>query len=298
VLDRLPYFLRRTLRNMRQSPFLTLATVATVTVALAILGFFGILVVNVQALTLHWSKDVQVVAYLDQLPPQDELNRWMTRIRGLEEVSGVNFVSREEAFDRFQDRLGTHADLLTGIDPEILPASLEIELKPQYRSQGSVQQVVETLRKNHPPFDLRYGQDWLERFESFVAILKLVGFILGGFLLFAALFIVSNTIRLTMYARREELEIMALVGATRRFIKLPFIIEGAFQGAAGGVLALALVYLTFALFLREGLRAVLLTPGEYDIAFLPGDYQLALIGMGLTLGLFGSLVSLRRFVRI
>lgn len=298
MLERLRYFLHRTLRNIRQSPFICLATVATVTVALAILGFFGILVVNVQKLTLTWSKDVQVVAYVDAVPQQNVLNRWLSEVRSLEEVSSVGFVSREEAYNRFQKRLGAHSDLLTGVEPDILPASLEIELKPEYRSQQGVQQVVEKLRRNHPPFELRYGQDWLERFEAFVAILKLVGMILGSFLLFAALFIVSNTIRLTMYARRDELEIMALVGATRRFIKLPFIIEGALQGAAGGILALVCVYLTFALFLREGLRAVLLTPGEYAVAFLPGGYQLALVGLGLALGLFGSLVSLRRFVRI
>lgn len=298
MLERLRYFLHRTLRNIRQSPFLSLATVATVTVALAILGFFGILVVNVQNLTLTWSKDVQVVAYIDAVPRQSVLDRWMAEVRNLDEVSAVNFVSREEAYSRFRERLGSHSDLLTGVDPEILPASLEIELEPDYRSQQGVQQVVETLRRSHPPFELRYGQDWLERFEAFVAILKLVGMILGSFLLFAALFIVSNTIRLTMYARRDELEVMALVGATRRFIKLPFIIEGALQGAVGGILALVCVYLTFALFLREGLRAVLLTPGEYGVAFLPGSYQLALVGLGLALGLFGSLVSLRSFVRI
>jgi len=230
LFERTGYFIRRALRNMRQSPVLCSAAVGTVAVALIILAFFAIIVLNVQKLTRHWSEDVQVVAYIDTLPDERLLQQWLSDIQSFPEAANVEFVSHAEALKRFKKRLGDDADLLEGVDPDILPASFEITLKEDSRNHEGVSAVVSRLRQNSGLSDLRYGQEWLERFESFVALLRLAGAILGGFLLFAALFIVSNTIRLTLYARRDELEIMALVGATPIFIKSPFLFEGALQG--------------------------------------------------------------------
>lgn len=283
---------------MRQSPVLCSAAVGTVAVALIILAFFAIIVLNVQKLTRHWSEDVQVVAFIDALPDERLLQQWMSNIQGFPEVANVDFVSHAEALKRFKKRLGDDADLLEGVDPDILPASFEIILKEDSRNQAGVSAVVTRLRQNAGLSDLRYGQEWLERFESFVALLHLAGAILGGFLLFAALFIVSNTIRLTLYARRDELEIMALVGATPIFIKSPFLLEGALQGALGGALAVAGAYALFQLFLQQGLNSLLLASGVDRVTFLPLSWQLLLIAAGLLLGLAGSLLSLRKLVRI
>ena len=117
-------------------------------------------------------------------------------------------------------------------------------------------------------------------------------------LLFAALFIVSNTIKLTLYARRDELEIMALVGGTSLFIKAPFLFEGALQGALGGGAALFGSFLLFRVFLQEGLEAVLFASGIEGIVFLPPSFQLILLASGTVLGFLGSLFSLRKLVRI
>lgn len=298
MFERTGYFIRRALRNMRQSPVLCSAAVGTVAVALIILAFFAIIVLNVQKLTRHWSEDVQVVAYIDTLPDERLLQQWLSDIQSFPEAANVEFVSHAEALKRFKKRLGDDADLLEGVDPDILPASFEITLKEDSRNHEGVSAVVSRLRQNSGLSDLRYGQEWLERFESFVALLRLAGAILGGFLLFAALFIVSNTIRLTLYARRDELEIMALVGATPIFIKSPFLFEGALQGALGGALAVAGAYALFQLFLQQGLSSVLLASGVDRVTFLPLSWQLLLIAAGLLLGLAGSLLSLRKLVRI
>jgi len=294
----LPYFLRRALRNMRQSPFLTIATVGTVTVALTILAIFAIFVLNMQKITRSWSKDVMVVAYLDQVPENGQLQEWINAVKTMPEVQGVSFVSRREAFARFKSRLAGNADLLDGLDPDILPASLEVTLKDSFRNRAGVAAVVGRLKKNPAFSDLRYGQDWLARFESFVTLLKLAGAILGGFLLFATLFIVSNTIKLTLFARRDELEVMALVGGTSLFIKTPYLLEGGLQGACGGLLALGGSYLLFGLFLQKGFSSMLLAAGLGGAVFLPPLPQAGLVAAGVFLGLFGSLFSLRKLVRI
>jgi cell division transport system permease protein len=297
VLERLLLMVRRALRNIRQSPVLCGAAVGTVAVSLSILAFFGVLVLNLQQLTGHWSREVQVVAYLDQHPGEERLNTWLTAIRGLPQVEAVRFISRDQAFSRFRERLGQDAVLLTGVEPDVLPASLEIELHPEARNRAGVTAVVEHLRGQAGLQDLCYGQDWLDRFEAFMGLLRAGALILGGLLIFATLVIVANTIKLTLYARRDELEVMALVGGTPWFIKAPFLLEGALQGAFGGLLALGGTYLLFAGFLQQGLGTLLLAAGVDRIGFLPGAYQVALVGLGTALGLCGSLVSLRRLLR-
>jgi cell division transport system permease protein len=297
-LRNLSYFLIRAFRNMRQSLFLCTAAVSTVTVALVILAVFALVVLNVEQLTSNWSKEVQIIAYLDQIPPGAELDRQMERLRQFPEVLSVDFVSRQQAYQRFRQRLGQDADLLAGVDEAFLPASLEIRMRPKFRNRQGVEQVVAKLRGDRLYSELHYGQDWLERFEAFLSLLQLSGLVLGGFLLFAALFIVANTIRLTLFARREELEVMSLVGGTPVFIKTPFFIEGAVQGAVGGLLALGCVYGLFRVFLREDLTALLLTSGLGRIVFLPPNWQLGLVLLGTGLGLFGSMFSLHRLARV
>jgi cell division transport system permease protein len=298
LLERLGYFVSRAVRNMRQSPFLCSAAVATVAVSLTIMAFFAIVVLNVQKLTLHWSKEVQIVAYLDVVPEMKLLQTWIDDLQRLPEVEKVTYIPRQEAFRRFKKRLAQDADLLEGLDADVLPASLEIALKKKHRTRQDIEAVVTRLQQNQSFSDLRYGQEWLERFESFTMLLRLAGAILGGTLLFAALFIVSNTIKLTLYARRDELEIMTLVGGTPLFIKTPFLLEGALQGALGGLIAVGGAYALFQIFLSEGLNVLLLAFGINGTTFLPVFYQLLLVGTGILLGLCGSLVSLRKFVRI
>lgn len=289
------YFLRRALRNMMNSPVLSAASVFTVGVALALLAFFAIAVLNVQRLTTSWSAELAIVAYLEQPPNDVTLNRWLIEIRAYPEVSDVTYVSRQEAYQKFRLRLGSDADLLEGLGPEVLPASLEIRLKTEHRQETAA--VVDRLSRNKSFGELHYGREWLERFEAFLMLLRTVGAALGGFLVLAALVIVTNTIKLTLYARQDELEAMTMVGATALFIKLPYLIEGALQGLFGGMLALLVSFVAFRVILRESLGNLLLLTGIDTIHFLPPLWQLLLVFAGALVGLLGSLLALRKFVR-
>jgi len=289
------YFLRRALRNMMNSPVLSAASVFTVGVALALLAFFAIAVLNVQRLTTSWSAELAIVAYLEQPPNDATLNRWLSEIRAYPEISDVTYVSRQQAYQKFRLRLGSDADLLEGLGPEVLPASLEIRLKPEHRQETAA--VVDRLSRNKAFGELHYGREWLERFEAFLMLLRTVGAALGGFLVLAALVIVTNTIKLTLYARQDELEAMTMVGATALFIKLPYLIEGALQGLFGGMLALLVSFVAFRVILRESLGNLLLLTGIDTIHFLPPFWQLLLVFAGSLVGLLGSLLALRKFVR-
>ncbi|MEN8729228.1 MAG: permease-like cell division protein FtsX [Desulfuromonadales bacterium] len=291
------YFFRRALRNMQQSPVLSLASVGTIAVALALLAFFAIAVLNVQQLTASWGESLAIVAYLDEVPGDSIIKGWVTDIERYPEVDKVAFVSRDQAFERFRQRLGDDAGLVEGLGPDILPASLEISLADQSRNQAAVTAVVDRLRVDHRFTDLQYGQGWLEKLEAFLLLLRVSGAALGGFLVFAALVIVANTIKLTLYARQDELDAMVMVGATSLFIKLPFLVEGALQGLLGGLTALGLSFLVFEVVLQKSLGSLLLITGIDTIHFLPLLWQIMLILGGGVIGLLGSLFALRKFVR-
>ena len=291
------YFFRRALRNMQQSPVLSLASVGTIAVALALLAFFAIAVLNVQQLTASWGESLAIVVYLDEVPGDSIIKGWVSDIERYPEVDKVDFVSRDQAFERFRQRLGDDAGLVEGLGPDVLPASLEISLADQWCNQAAVTAVVDRLRVDHRFTDLQYGQGWLEKLEAFLLLLRMSGAALGGFLVFAALVIVANTIKLTLYARQDELDAMVMVGATSLFIKLPFLVEGAVQGILGGLTALGLSFLVFEVVLQKSLGSLLLITGIDTIHFLPGGWQIMLILGGGLIGLLGSLFALRKFVR-
>lgn len=295
MIRQIPYFIVRALRNMRLSPVLSAAAIFTVGVALALLAFFAIAVLNVQRLTASWASELAIVGYLEQPPDNPGLNRLLSEIRAFPEVAEVTYISRQEAFQRFQKRLGSDADLLDGLGADLLPASLEIRIKPESRSQTAA--VVERLGRNRALGELHYGREWLERFEAFLTLLRTLGAGLGGFLVLAALVIVANTIKLTLYARQDELEAMTMVGATAMFIKLPYLIEGGLQGLLGGVVALLVSFAAYFLVLRESLGTILLLTGIDTIHFLPLPWQAAILLAGALIGVLGSLVALRKFVR-
>jgi len=290
--------IRRALRNLKQSPVLSSATIGTVAVSLAIIACFGIIVFNVQQLTVKWSKDVQILVYIDQQHSPVEVEAWIKEIRQIEGVKKISYISRKKAMKRFRARLEENADLLTGVNADILPASLEITLRDNFRNKAGVKKVVRHLKKKRAFSDLQYGQDWLDKFAAFITLLKVSAGLLGLFLMFATLLIVANTIKLTVYARRDEIEVMSLIGATPMYIKAPFLLEGALQGLAGGIIALLGAYIVFILLLEKGLKQLLMASGLERILFLPFGFQLLLIVSGLALGLFGSILSLRKFTRV
>ncbi len=298
MLERVRYFIFRALRNMRQWPFLCTASILTMAVALATVASFFLVVVNIEQLAQRWTKEIQIVAYLDKPVPAAQIAAITRQLKDLPEVEAVEYVSPRQAMERFKQRLHNDTSLLEGVSDDLLPASFELGLKASFRNQQGVEAVSEKVDNLLDLDEVRYGQNWLERFNSFVRMLHFVGVVLGAFLLLAALFIVSNTIKLTLFARRDELEIMSLVGATMPFIKVPFVLEGAVQGLIGGFLSLIFLLFSFHFIIAHGLASFWLTPADFELLFLTGSQQLLLIFAGVVLGVLGSFASLRRFVRI
>lgn len=293
---RFSYFLGRAIANMRQNPFVSLVTIGTITLALLIVSLFLLVFVNLENAAENWSEKVQVTVYFDRELTQQQQTDMKNRIVAIQETSQVNWIGRDEALKRFKGRLRGQETLLDGIRAEILPTSFEITLKKKNRSSEAVDAYVARLRSIPGMGEIQYGEEWVRRFNTFLAFMRVVGALLGGFLVLAVVFIVANTIRLTIYARRDELEIMSLVGATRLFIKMPFLLEGLVQGMAGGLLSLLLLFATYELFLQNSGNFLTFNPAAAGLAFLPLEYCAALLFSGVALGVLGSLTALRRFM--
>lgn len=295
---RLSYFIRRALLNIRQNPFVNLLTITTITLALLIIALFLLVVVNLEGVTEQWSTRVQVTAYFTAEVPSPQLEPLNQRIRSMPEVDRVSYVGREAALQRFRERLRGQESLLQGVTADVMPASLEITLKRRFRTSEAVEQFVRRLREIPGIGEVQYGEEWVRKFSTFMSFLRLLGLLIGGFMVMAVLFIVSNTIRLTVYARRDEIELLSLVGATRFFIKAPFLIEGIVQGAAGGLLAVVILGGCYLALLQNGGNFLGFGPAMESLRFLPPGYLAGIIGGGVLLGFIGSITSLRRFISV
>lgn len=290
----LRYFARTSLRGLRASPVPAGVSTLTIAVALVVAGAFALLLQNMQGLLDRFGDEMGVTAYLEDgvdVAARDALAR---RVMTVEGVGEVVVVSAEEALERFRAGVGPQSGLLEALDHNPLPASLEITLAPHRRSPEGLRVVVQALDGLPGIADLAYGQEWVEGYARFVGLVRGAALGAGCVLGLATLLIVANTIRLAVYARRDEVEILTLVGASRPFVATPFLVEGTLMGAAGGVAALAVLYglYRFALpGIESGLELFL---GFADPAFFSVAGALLLVGGGALLGLLGSGAALVR----
>ena len=292
------YFFRLAWQNLSQNPWINVITLGTITVSFLVLGLFLVIFLNAQELMADWGGRIRVTAYLADSVSGERVRRLTEKVRGLEEVQEVLYRSKDEALRILEDRLQGQRGMLKGLPRNPLPASLEIRLKPQYRNSSGVNKLVEKLRGAKEIADLQFGSEWVERFSAFMVLFQVLGLSLGGLLLLTTIFVISNTIRLNIFARRDEIEIMRLVGATGLFVRAPFYIEGILQGLLGAGLALAILFIFFQLFLTKVYEPLKYVLGNFPLHFLTSEQAAVLALGGLTLGLLGTQVSVGRYLRV
>ena len=291
----LVYFLRKALENIWTNPFLSLVTLSTIAISMLILGLFSLIYLNVQQSLHQMGDELQITAYLQETISSEQAEVLRSKVADWPEVEGITYISKEQALARFRSQLREYAGILEGLKENPLPASLELTLMPQYGRSGNIKELSTRLGRLPGVEEVQYGRKWMAKLRVFVEVMKLVGITVGGLLLIATIFVISNTIKLTFYSRREELEIMRLVGATDFFIKAPFLIEGLLHGLGGALLAaggLSLLILFLFSHLDLPLRLAVMA-GSLPMGQLVAGF----LGLGLLLGVLGSMVSLRRFLR-
>lgn len=291
------FVLRRVGSSLWQLRWSHLLTAATMAVTLFFFGAFMLLQINLEHLLKGWGEQIQITAYLSKNVGVDEMPALLARVQALPEVERVRLISQEQAWRDFQTALGAQSSLLDGLPRDVLPASLEISLKPAHRDSPVVEQLAARLRGEKEFASVDYPQEWVERLGLIVLAVDWAKWTLGGLLFLATFFIVSSAVKLAFLARQDEIEIMQLVGASEELIQAPFVLEGMIQGLVGGALSVAMLWGLFVLTQSEfptlaGFMAPLVRPQFLDSASI----ALVLVS-GWLLGAAGSLFSLRRFIR-
>jgi cell division transport system permease protein len=296
-LSLLGFVLRRVRDNLRQLFWAHALTAGVMALALFVVGAFLLVEINLARLLRNWGEQIQITAYLGDAAIPDDAATLLKRVQAMAEVERVRLISQEQAWRDFHAALGTQAGLLDGLPREVLPASLEISLKPAYRDGSAVEGLATRLRQEAGVTSVEYPSEWVERLNLIVLAVGWMKWFFAAVLFLATFFVVGSTIKLAALARKEEIEIMQLVGASEELIQAPFVIEGMIQGAVGGALALGGLAAVFVLIEREmaqlgGLLAPLDAP-----QFLDPRGMTILAATGLFLGAAGSLVALRRLIR-
>lgn len=286
----------RALRGLREHTYLAAVSGGVIAAALVLLGVYGLVVVNLQTVVSGWQQDVHVSAYFLPTVSAEEQAAARSELAGRPEVEKVELVTNEQAAAWMKERMPEVEPMLAELGPTALPASLEVTLKAGHTSPAAMDAFAASLQATSRFAEVDYGREWVERAAGFLGTLQVLGAVLGSILVLAALFLVGNTIHLVVYARRDELEILRLVGATDAYILTPFVIEGALEGALASGVALVVLQAVHRGVLSRLHDAVPVTFVDQGFQFLPAGPVVALVGLGIGIGVGGSWVAVRRFL--
>jgi len=281
------YLTRESLRSFYQMKGIALISTLIMSVALLMLTLFTLLTVNLQAVAQVFQGEIEVVAFLHEGNSPEEIQEMQQRLLQDSGVASVSFVSKAAALKEFKRQLGPDADLLEVLEENPLPASLRLRLREEARTSERLDLLASWIREMEGVAEVRYGDQWVERLESYIQVFLLLTLIVGIVVAIAALFVISNTVRLTVMARGRTIEIMRLVGATDWFIRTPFVVEGALQGGAAGAIAMTVLWAVHHY----------ATQFVGPLIFYDGPQVAGFVALCAIVSALGSLTSLRRFLR-
>jgi len=285
------YFVSEAATSLWRSRLVNAVSIGTIAVSLFVLGAFLTVASGLGELVTRWTEKVQVIVYLEDGTEDRVRASLENRLREDPAVGSVDFVSREEALRRFREMFRDLSSLPEDLGENPFPASLEVTLAAARQSPAEVERLAKAFTGVPGVREIQYDLLWIERLATAVRLVRGVGAFLGGILVLAGIFTISNVIRLTIYAREDELDIMRLVGATRAYVKGPFVAEGVIQGGLGGLVAAGLLWAALA-WLSQGLASSDLL-GRTAFS-MPATVALLLVAGGMAVGLVGSLISLAR----
>jgi cell division transport system permease protein len=291
-------------KSLLRNGWMTFASISAISISLFILGVFLLLSLNVNYLAQQIEKQVEIRVYLDINTPADQVQSLQKDIAQISGVSKITFVSKDEGMKFLRERLGENGKaLLEGFDGENNPLndSYTVEVAdphtvPQVAAQIS---ALNDGKNPKPIYKVSYGQGTVETLFRVTAIVRNIGLVLVAGLALTAMFLIANTIKLTIMARNREIAIMKLVGATNSFIRWPFFIEGALLGLIGSIIPVAiLLYGYWRLVGSSQLELSLLMVKLKPFSEIQTSLTLLLLGIGIVIGIWGTLLSVRKFLRV
>ena len=290
------HFFRRAVSDILSNRFLNLITIVTIALSILVVSTFALFFENVNRVINSWNRGLKVVAYLDDDFVPSMLPALAARVQAMDDTREVRFVSKQEALASLKNEMGPESTFLETLETNPLPHALEIRINGDALEWDGIAGFAGAVDALPHVDSVEYGQRWLGRFLVFFNLFKITGYAMSSLFFMIALFITANTVRLALYSRREEVEIMRLVGATDRFIVTPFYIEGLIQGTLGGVSGLFILWVIFFAISsnlgNEGTAKMM-----FEVHFLSFKYGLLIIAGSAFLGWLGCYLSLKQFLK-
>lgn len=294
MFSSLSYFWGETFRSLFRNRFMAIASVLTVTLSMFILGVFLSAVLNINHMASYLENQVEMTVYLKDGLTTDQvmgIGKYLKAQPGMKEIK---FTNKDQAMKEFRERMGDQQGLLDAINGNPLPASYQMS----FQTPEQLKTAAEVVAKYQGVETVQYGKDIIEQLYKVAQVIRLSGIVLIVFLAGAELFIISNTIRLTVFARRREIQIMKYVGASNGFIRWPFLFEGMVIGFLGSGFA--------SLILWEGYKMVVSEMASAGLVFIPmiplwpfmGYATLIILAAGIVIGVMGSAISLRKYMKV
>ncbi len=288
--------LKTTLINIKSNKQLFFASVGTITTALSILGLFLFVYINLNSVLSFWNDQVQLIVYLDDEISSGEKKRLEKLFSSNSEVDSFGFVSREKAWQNFQSMFSEKASFLKSIGFNPLPASYNLKIKPSLERLKNIQLLAKKLNQEDGVESVEYGEEWINRFETFMVLMRVFLLALGTLLCLGAVLIIANTVKLSVLSRKNEIELMLLTGATPGFIKVPFFLEGVFHGVLGALISLSLMK-GIHLYLVSRFQGSIETFGRgMDFQFISLPFVMVIMLTSILMGWLGSYLSLQQFL--
>jgi cell division transport system permease protein len=288
-------FFKRAIDDIFQNKFLNIVTIITISLAILIASAFILFFVNTSEIINSWKKGLHIMAYLKPGIHNADLTNLKRTIQSLGGVHTLRFISKQEALDRLKVQMKHQSSLFEDLSENPLPDSFEIRMTASTGTWQKIESLAAQIESLPLIEEVEYGRRWIGRFVRIISLFRLAGYAMGALFFMATVFIVANTIRLVIYSRREEVEIMRLVGATDRFIKIPFYIEGLIQGGLGAFIGLVMLFISF-FFLSTNIEQAF-TPDLMRLQFLTPTTLGGILLGSMLVGWLGCYISLKQFLK-
>ena len=288
-------YFKRALQDLLNHGFLNAITIITTGLSILIASAFVLFFINANDVIDSWKKGMRIMAYLTPGVSDNAIDELRQQLQDMPNVQASRFIPKDEALTLLRHQMRRQSSLFDNLRENPLPDAFEIRISPSFTVAEEVEKIAKKIESFQSVEEVEYGQRWLGQFTDVVNLFKLAGYALISLFGIAALFIIANTIRLILYSRREEIEVMRLVGATDHFIKVPFYIQGLIQGAVGGIGGLCLLFVVF-IFISSNFGQGI-TSGLSRIRFLSPFFSVGIILCSMFIGWLGCYVSLKQFLK-
>jgi len=291
IFENSGFYLKEALFSIKRNALVNIATIISFTTILIIVGIFLLISINMDLILDKIESQLEIIVYIEDNSTEKDLEGLRGKIEAINGISEIKYISREEAYKNLLDDLGNQKDILAAIENNPLPDSYVVKLN----ESQNIESIAGSISKFNHVEEVDYGKGIAEKLLDLSSVFRKAGIIILGFLVFSSILIISNIIKITVYTRKNEIEIMNLAGATAWFIRWPFIIAGFLQGLISAILAMIILYKAYIYAMNVIQKNIPFLVAVWDIRDLM-PIGIAIVTLGSLIGIIGSLFSVGKYL--